>query len=140
MKLFPLASYRKWLLGIGVIAGVGLFLIDKILRNTTCPASFDASCENYTDLLFVFDSGYFIKAIILIALLFLFFPERVFKWWRWFAIASIPLLAWWIIIEDAEFFGHLAASKASGVFFFVASILIAISAIISNYLKLRGTS
>jgi hypothetical protein len=138
MKLFPLASYRKWLLGVAVLAGVALFLLDKILRNTTCPASFDAGCENYTDILFAFDAGYFIKTILVVSLSLLFFPERAFKWWRWFAIISIPLLAWWMIPPGGDFFGRQAVDKVSALFFIVGSILIALAAIIYNHLKFRG--
>jgi hypothetical protein len=144
MKLFPLASHRKWLLGIVAIAGGGLFalylLLYKILSGlyVWC-ADKDVVCMQNMESLDAFYSGLFLKSIIVVAFLLLFFPERAFKWWRWFALVAIPFLGWWIFAQEGGFFGvfdQLAASKVSGYFFFVASFLIAISASFYNYLKL----
>ena len=136
MNIFPLASYRKWLLGVIIVIFFVLFLVDIILRSTTCPAIFDVDCENFTDVFFVFDSGYFLKSVLLFSFALLFLSERAFKWWKWFAIASFPVLVWWIIPPGGDLFDRQAADKVSALFFLSVSILIAISASVYNF-KLR---
>ena len=137
MKLFPIASHRKWLLGVTVSAAMAWWWVYEMSQKIAC-AQGTISCNNYISTLDGFVRGPFIPSVIITALILLFFPERTFKWWRWFALVSIPILVWWIISADGEFFGHRATSLISGIFFGSISILIAISFTIYNHLKLRG--
>jgi hypothetical protein len=137
MKLFPIASYRKWLLGVTVFVAVAWGWAYEMSQKIDC-AQGTISCNNYINILDGFVRGPFILSVIISALFLLFFPERAFKWWRWFAIISIPILVWWITTSIGEFFGPQSASLFSGVFFAVMTILIAISAAAYNHLKLRG--
>ena len=107
-----------------------------VLQKTNC-LQYDFSCDNFTNILAVFTWGYFIKSIFLTSLVLFVFPERAFKWWKWFAIVSIPLLTWWIIPPGGYFFGRQAADKISALLFFGVSLLIAVSAAIYNYFKVR---
>ncbi len=135
MKLFPIASYRKWLLGVaflGIIAWLSTYFMSQKIDCTQGTIS----CNDYINILDGFVRAPFIPSLIFTSLLFLFFSERTFKWWRWFAIVIIPILTWWIMTEDSELFGHGTASYFSGIFFLVISVLIATSAAIYNHLKL----
>ncbi len=149
MKLFPIAGYRKWLLGgvlLTLVAWGGVYFVlykNSLGIDLSCDSSkyetgnLVHECLDKIDILYAFYFGYFIKSILLVSVILLFLPERAFKWWRWFAMPSIPLLVRWIIIEDSDFFGHEGANFYSGFFFLVFSLLIAIVATIVNYLKKR---
>ncbi|MFA5831660.1 MAG: hypothetical protein WC878_07590 [Candidatus Paceibacterota bacterium] len=129
MKSFFLQSHRRWLMGIILLAGGGAFLLDKILRTTTCPAQFDTACEHYTDVLFAFDSGFFLKSLILSSILLFFLPARAFNWWRWFALIAIPVGIW--DIATTKFGSGMPvgspydASNIDGDLFLGATIIIA---------------
>jgi len=149
MKLFPIAGYRKWLLGgmlLTLVAWGGVYFVlykNSLGIDLSCDSSkyetgnLIQECLNKVEILHIFYFGYFIKSILLVSVFLLFLPERAFKWWRWFAIVSIPLLAWWIINASGDLFGHQGTDKASAFFFLVFSLLIAIVATIVNYFKLR---
>jgi hypothetical protein len=130
-------------LGVALVAGSVLALLFVILYKKSLGFIFscghnDASCMNNVAIVNTLYWGYFIKSILITSLILLFFPERAFKWWRWFAIVSIPLFTWWMIPPGGDFFGRQAVDKVSAFLFLVVSILIAISATTYNYLKLRG--
>ena|SRR3989338_2691540 len=107
-----------------------------VLQKTNC-LQYDFSCDNFTNILAALTWGYFIKSILVTSLILLFFPERSFRWWRWFAIMSTPLLTWWMIPPGGDFFGRQAADKVSAFVFLVVSIIIALAAITYNHFKLR---
>ena len=142
MKLFPLAVYRKWLLGVialtGAVFGVFYLINNKDFLNLANCDFGTLGCMDKVEIFDAFYSGFFLKLIILSAFLLLFFPERAFKWWRWFALIAVPLLSWWIIVEDAEYFGHRTASNFSGIGFFAVSLLISLSASVFDFIKKRG--
>lgn len=102
MKIFPIASYRLWLLGVGILAFVVLLSTDTVLRSTTCPTQFYSGCEHYTDVLFGFNSGFFLKSIIITTLILMALPERAFKWWRWFAVVAISFMSWEIYTTETH--------------------------------------
>ncbi len=139
MKLFPIASYRQWLLGVvflGVIAWLSAYFMSQKIDCTQGTIS----CNDYINTLDALCRPPFILFLFFTPFLFLFFSERAFKWWKWFAIIIIPILTWWIMTEDSELFGHGTASYFSGIFFLVISTLIAISSAIYNHFKLRSVT
>ena len=136
MNIFPLASYRKWLLGV-IISSVAIW-VSLYLKSQNISCSYGTvSCIEFINTLDAFVRGLYIFSIIGVSLFLLVLPEYIFKLWRWFAIISVPILTWWITTAVGEFFGHITASYFSGIFFLSASILIAIFASIYNYFKIR---
>ena len=109
MKLFPLAAYRKWLLGIGVLAGITFWVFYLIntkdfLSLSQCDYGLTA-CRNNVEILDAFYSGFFLKLIILTTVLLMFLPERVYKWWRWSALIAIPYAALDIVTTKTNISG-----------------------------------
>jgi hypothetical protein len=93
-----------------------------------------------------FNEGYFLKAVLVGSLLLLFFPERAFKWWRWFAVFAVPYVVWDIATTETHGSGLFAglgqspqlSSTIDGGLFLLASLLLALSATIYNHFKLRA--
>lgn len=139
MKLFPIVSHRKWLLGVAFLSAIAWVIAYFMSQKIDCTQG-TISCNDYINILDAFVRAPFIPSLIFTSFLFLFFSERAFKWWRWFAIVIIPILTWWIMTEDSELFGHGTASYFSGMFFLVISTLIAISSAIYNHFKLRSVT
>ena len=150
MKLFPIAPYRKWLLGIIVFTGGGLLCLSQIIHpgylTTLCGDSdINRTCWNFWSQIMDggFFSGFFLKAIITSSFLLLFFPERAFKWWRWFALFAIPYAIWDIATTKTDSGLFLLGSSPQltsdidGALFLGATILIAIATIVYNHFKLR---
>ena len=92
MKAFFAMGDKKLLLAVAIAVGAVIGVLHWILLTTTCPAQPDPSCQHYMSTLLAFDSGFFLKSIVLVALVLLFFSARVFKWWLWSALVVIPLL------------------------------------------------
>jgi hypothetical protein len=134
MNIFPLASYRKWLLGLIVLGAIVWLIVYLLSQKIDCIQG-TIACNNYINTLDGFVRAPFIPSVILSSFFLLFFNERAFKWWKWFAVIGIPILVWWITTAVGEFFGHQAASLFSGVFFATVTILIAFSATAYNYFK-----
>lgn len=132
MKIFPLASHRKWLIGIIFLVSVVWVITHVVLERIECGRN-DFSCDNLREILFVFESGYLIKSILASLAGLIFCSERTFKWWSLFAIESIPLLVWWVIPPGGDYFDRQVVEEFSAIFFISMSVLIAISTFGYNY-------
>lgn len=83
--------------------------------------------------------GFFPKSIIGTAILLMFFPERAFKWWRWFAIVSAPLMVHDIattkITGDFMINSPQLASGHWGTLFLSLSMTIALMSVLLGKVK-----
>lgn len=125
-------------MGIVISSAIAWMIVYLLSQKISCVQG-TISCNNYINTLDGFVRAPFILSVVVSAIFLMFFSERAFRWWRWFAIISVPTLAWWITTAVGEIFGHSVASLFSGVFFAVGTIFIAISASIYNYFKIRKT-
>ena len=140
MKLFPIASHRWWLLGVLVLTGLvwaGLYLV---LQTTNCLPS-DLACSHLLSVLTAFVWDLLLKSVIVIAMVLMFLPERVYKWWRWFALIAIPYAVWDIIATKtnvSDFLGGSSPRTTSdhdGVFFASLSMSIVIAAMFFDKIR-----
>lgn len=88
---------------LGAVAWVGVYII---LYKNSFGIDLQCAYENYhpTGLAFecmqrlenlrALHTGLFLKALIIIPLVLMFFPERVYKWWRWTVLIGVPYIFW----------------------------------------------
>jgi len=142
MKLFPIAAYRKWLLGVIMLRLLVWGGVYVLLQKLNCAHS-DMSCSHLLDIYAAFTWDFFLKAIIVSSFLLLFFSKRAFKWWRWFALVAIPYAVWDIATTKTDYGWFLSGSSPQltsdidGALFLVATLLIAITVITYGYFKNR---
>ncbi len=130
MKLFPIAGYRKWLLGFIVLTAITWGGVYAILQKINC-INADIACGQRLSMLAAFTWDFFPKAIILSTLLIMCFPERVFRWWRWFALVAMPYAVWDILNTKMNIDGFFGGTSPritgdhDGVFFLSFSVVVA---------------
>ena len=99
MKLFPIAVYRRWLLLVAAFSGAVMSFLAWFVH----PGYLDKICANDTTqdclyywggLTYDLQNEFFLKSLIIVPLILIFFTERVFKWWKWFALIAVPFLIW----------------------------------------------
>ncbi len=137
--------YRIQLGVTALLAALGLFVSDKILRSTTCPPILspvhDFGCEQHLNFLLAVNAGFFLKSLIVVAFILMLFPERAFKWWRGFALLAVPFSLWWINwtagqnVLGGGFFTTTGISDIVGYVFSGITLVIVLSALIVEYVK-----
>ena len=154
MKLFPIARYRLWLLCIVALTAIGWGWVYIILfKNSfgvdfTCDAAYYQTpelmqkCLGRAETLYTLYRGFFLKSIIITSILLMLFPERAFKWWRWFAMFAVPLVLYGLNgpSSSGSLFSQQVMSDFLGYIFLGISLLIAITATAFDFIKKRRIS
>jgi hypothetical protein len=137
MKLFPIASYRLWLLGIVTLTAGTWFFINWLVQPgysaRFCGTDPDIVCILYWNGVFgdLYHS-FFLKSIIITTIILMFLPERAFKWWRWFAVVAIPFLMWSFTKQPPAYSDAIKINFEGEAFLSLSTALITFSLLFSK--------
>jgi hypothetical protein len=140
--------YRIQLAAIALLSGIGIFMSDKILRSTTCPPVLppvhDFSCEDHMAALLGINRGFFLKSLIITSLVLILFPERVYKWWRWFALVAVLFVGWTFVTSESGGTGGgfplTAVSDIYGCIFSAMSVTIVSSVLLVEKIRAHNST
>jgi len=150
-----LVWHRKHLLIIIIVTLLGVLLAYaswEVVGKNVCPvrSTGDLITQEYLDckliyfdnLYYPFSQGLLLHAVALSALLLMFFSERVYKVWRWFAGVGIFFAILGITRFDDRGFDFLLDTKAHvsnlfGALFLAATVLIIIVVTVVHKMRIR---
>ena len=141
MYMIKILSYRLQLGGIAFACAMVWIGVYVTLKQTTNCLPSDLACSHLLSVLAAFAWDLLLKSVIVTALVLMFFPERVYKWWRWFALIAIPYAVWDIITTKTNISDFLGGSSPrttsdhDGVFFASLSVSIVIAAMFFEKIK-----
>ena len=139
--MIKIPSYRLQLGGIVFACAIVWLGVYVNLNQTTDCLSSDLACSHLLSVLGAFAWDLFLKSVVATALVLMFLPERVYKWWGWFALIAIPYAVLDIVTTKTNISGFLGGSSPrttsdhDGVFFTSLSVSIVIAAIFFEKIK-----
>lgn len=138
-------SYRWQLGGIAVLGAASVGVISFLVRPgfviSHCGAdtAFLSNCSLLWSKVIDggFHSGFFLKAVVVASVLLMLLPERVYKYWKWFALISVPLAVWDIATTKTTLnmvgSSPQSTSNIDSLFFLAMSTSVALMAVFLGY-------